>query len=207
MNFKNTLLRGVPNVGLLFLVFIGSHKAIAGSESVETERWVEAFQYLEDNGYKEAFLGLKDQALKAQASDQAIATYVFEYLARQRDRKSITEYAFELSTFNGCDSQTNRPRLSKAGEESKIFCQWLKSFWADSLANLLFYDSSAPQLEAFRQFMEQKDCPNAKLVLEQLEVREGEFLWLLNNRLRVAECLEDNALKARVLARLKELEI
>ncbi|NCN42126.1 hypothetical protein GW916_12850 [bacterium] len=203
MFLTKTLSRGVLClIGLLFF----SPTAFSTGKSGESgkpgsEEWLKALAYLDKTNAKGQFLKLKDFSMRSRSSDRKVSEYVLDYFVRGRDRNAINEYVLEIAKLNHCSADSEKKEVV----DSK-HCVWLRRLWKDSLSQLQFYDSTAPQLESYREYMAQKDCSNAKLVLEQIEIREGEFLGLLNRRLRVAKCLKDVALEQRVLQKLKDFE-
>ncbi len=123
---------------------------------------------------------LQIKSLTQRPTDWIVIQQVFDHQVRSRSRTRLLAMVRLLAGANKCQDR----------QASKL-CAELERRWTGYLADLLFFEDSAPKIERSRRLLEAKDCAGAATVLKGVESREGLVLSVEHGLRKALVCLGD----------------
>lgn len=180
------------------MIHVASIRAISnGATIVDQKHWIEVLEYLKiqksSNSLKE-IEDFKALVLLHNPSSISLAEAILEQEVSLKNRTNLNQLFAKLFEANNCLDLPQNPT-----------CLHLRLIWKDRLSQLLFYDASATLLERSRRALLAKDCRSAQAALEELEAREGIFLFLAQNKVQVAKCFNDRQARGRAEKEVERL--
>lgn len=202
------------------LVVFSAHARTSRSID-EAAIWMPAFEHASQNGLEGAFSDLAERWILSQSRNKKVHLAIIETYVKQKKRNLLNRYVARVWNAHSCAPfDAARALVGIAGEgsneaqsfvnqgppRSKAFCDWVSETWQNDLHSILFFDSTASQLEEVRVLGEGGKCQRARQIMERVLRKEGDSVFLLEKLKSIAECLEDEAFRTSVAFRLRELE-
>jgi hypothetical protein len=189
------MMRGRIRLRRILPLFFFVTSLVQAAPPSETPLLLEAFDFLEADGDLESLKVLSDRIVQDHADEASLLSKVIEWHIRRRDRPGLQALFEGLATRNRCNSL-------KAAKS----CLQFRKLWQNNLDSLIFYETTAGQLEKLRRMIAAQDCAPALPVLKGIIAKEGAFrpaLELAEKAYRCAGREEDTTIVLLELDRLR----